>query len=401
MAWSVKSFFLLAGLSLLALPPLPAADLPNLGVLAPKMQHFVDDHLIPGAVMLVGDKDKILDVETIGVADLATKKPMAPEDLFYIASMSKAMTCSALMMLVDEGKVNIDDPVSKYIPEFAHMVVVDPKDPTHTPHPAQRPITVRMVMSHSSGLPRGAPGEKLPLDTRAIKDVVLGAAKAPLVYQPDTDYLYSNVGIATAAYIVQLVSGMPYEDFMQKRLFDPLGMKDTTFWPTTEQQRRLPTEYIEMGQAPWLRSSPIRQLSYPLEKKEGRHPFPAGGLFSTAPDVAKFLQMFLNRGMVHGRRLLSEKSVHLATIKEAATKPYGFAWSISSDGAFSHGGALHTYMGVDPKAGIVRVFMTQLGAPYRPGLANIFKDFEDATMTLAPHPSAAPATHDRTEGAGG
>ena len=385
----------------LALSPLPAAEPPNLGVLAPKMQHYVDDHLIAGAVMLVGDKDKILDVETIGDADLATKKPMAANDVFYIASMSKAMTCSALMMLVDEGKVSINDPVSKYIPEFAHMVVVDPKDPTHTPHPALRPITVRMVMSHSSGLPRGAPGEHLPLDTRSIQDLVTSAAKAPLVYQPDTDYLYSNVGIATAAYIVQLVSGMPYEDFMQQRLFDPLGMKDTTFWPTKAQQQRLPTEYIEMSAAPWLKSSPIKQLSYPLEKKEGRYPFPAGGLFSTATDISKFLRMFLNKGMVGDRRLLSEQSIHLATIKEAATKHYGFAWEIYPNGAYSHGGALHTYMGVDPQSGIVRVFLTQLGAPNRPEAAKILPDFEEATETLAPHPGAAPAVHGQTEGVGG
>ncbi len=386
----LNSSFMGIGLAILMPASLFAQQAPpSLGVLAPKLQHFVDDKTIAGAVMLVGDKDKTLDVETIGYADIASRKPMAPDDFFYIASMSKAFTGAAIMMLVDDGKIaSINDPVSKYLPNFKDMVVIDPKDPTHTPHPANKPITIRMILSHSSGLPRMASVEKLPLDPRPLSVLADLYAKTPLVYQPDTDYLYSNAGINTAGRIVEVVSGMPFEQFLQTRIFDPLGMKETTFWPTADELTRLPTEYQETKDH-GLEVHPLQQLTHPLDKKEGRYPYPAGGLFSTAEDISHFMRLLLNKGTYQGKRLLSEESVHLMTTKEAATKSYGFGLEIDPDGSYSHGGALQTNMGVDPRAGIVRVFSKEE--------RQILKTFFDASLAIAPN-KVAPTSTGQTEG---
>jgi CubicO group peptidase (beta-lactamase class C family) len=337
---------------------------PDHNVIAPKLQPFVDDSTIPGAVMLVVTKDKVADVETVGYSDAKAKTPMKPDALFWIASMSKAFTTTCVMMLVDEGKVNLDDPVEKYLPEFKGQVVIDPKDPTKTPHPVNHPITVKEVMSHSSGLPKLSAAEKEPLDRLPLAVAAASYGKTPLLFQPGTDYMYSNAGINTSARIIEVVSGMSYEDFMQKRLFDPLGLKDTTFWPTQEQLTRLAKCYLEKDNPRRLEEVPLRQLTYPLDKKEGRYPIPAGGLFSTASDIGKFLQLYLNDGMVDGKRILSPEAIKKLTTKEANTHEYGFGWEILKDGAFRHGGADQTYMSVYPKAGIGAVLMTQVPAPW-------------------------------------
>jgi CubicO group peptidase (beta-lactamase class C family) len=371
---------------------------PATGELAAKIQPFVDNQTIPGAVMLVASKDKILDVETIGYADLATKRPMQPHDFFWIASMSKAMTTTCLMMLVDEGKVNVDDPVEKYLPEFHNMMVGDPKDPSHW-QPANHPITVKEIMSHSAGLNKHSPEEdKLHcLDKQPLAVAVKQYAKMPLLFQPSSSYSYSNAGINTAGRIIEVVSGMPYEDFMQKRLFDPLGMKDTTFWPTAEELQRLATSYIQTKE-PGFRVTPLLQLHTPLDQKEGRYPMPAGGLFSTAQDVAKFLQMYMNDGMVDGKRILSSKSIKMLTSKEAPHRDYGFGWSIKPYG-FAHGGAEQTYMGVDTKAGVGSVLMTQVAGPFiRPDTSKLSSVFAAAAATLGNGGGAQAAAPARTEG---
>ena len=356
---------------------------PSREVLTPVIQPFVENGTIPGAVMLVASKDKILDVETVGYADLATKKPMAYDTVFWIASMSKAMTAACLMMLVDEGKVSIDDPVEKYLPEFKGQMVVDPADPTHTPHAPNHKILVREILCHSSGLPGGAEGNAGIHDKPSLAQRVLNIAKGPLWWQPYTHYSYSNAGISTAARIVEVVSGMPFAEFEEERLFKPLGMKDTTFWPSVEEQKRLATSYQQMANPDRLEAVTLKGwLTYPLENKD-RAPGVAGGLFSTAEDVARFCQMFLNRGTFDGKRILSEDSVKKMTTKEAVGMNYGFAWQVKPDGSFLHGGAEKTLMGVNPNAGIVRVFMVQVCAPWLKTDINKIPDiFEKAALSF-------------------
>jgi CubicO group peptidase (beta-lactamase class C family) len=199
------------------------------------------------------------------------------------------------------------------------------------------------------------------LDSLPLKDAVHSYATDPLIYQPGTDYKYSNEGINTAARIIEVVTGMPYERFMQERLFDPLGMKDTTFWPNAEQINRLAQAYKLDPQTKGLVEVPVAQLTYPLNDRQHRFPMPAGGLFSTAEDVSKFCRMILNGGELNGKRIISTQSLHAMTIPEnmgLGKTDYGFAWNITKDG-FDHGGAYKNAMAIDTTTGRILIFMVQ------------------------------------------
>ena len=328
---------------------------------AEALQPFVDKNQLAGAVALVASKDKILSVETVGYADIAAKKAMPKDALFWIASQSKPITAAAVMILVDDGKVNIDDPVEKYLPEFKGMMVVSEKDGDHVVlKKPMKPITVRQVLCHTSGMPFRSAMEVPTLDGLVLRDAVRSYAMTPLDFEPDTKYQYSNAGINTAARIIEVVSGMTYEDFMQKRLFDPLGMKDTTFWPNEEQTTRLAKSYKPNAAKDGLEEIKIGQLTYPLSDRK-RQPMPAGGLFSTAGDVARFCQMVLGGGEFEGKRILSEAAVKTMTTRhtpESLKEGYGLGWS-TGGGTFGHGGAMATNMTVDPAKGLITVYLIQ------------------------------------------
>jgi len=335
------------------------------------LQPFVDSHTLAGAVTLVASKDAVLSLEAVGFADIAAKKPMRTDNVFWIASQSKPITATALMMLVDEGKVRVDDPVEKYLPEFRGQMVVAERDDKHVllKKPVH-PITVRNVLTHTSGLPFSSPMEQPTLDGLPLRDAVRSYAMLPLETEPDSRYQYSNAGINTAGRIIEAVSGMPYETFLQTRLFDPLGMKDTTFWPSEEQVRRLAKTYKPNAAKNGLEEMPIRQLKYPLTDRGSRYPMPAGGLFSTAIDTARFCQMILNGGALGGRRYLSEAAVRQMTSKQTpdgVNDSYGFGWAAGGDGC-GHGGAYSTNMTINTKRGFVAVFMVQhAGYPGKDG----------------------------------
>ena len=191
----------------------PALAAPHL---TDSLQPFVDSHTLAGAVVLVADRDKVLDLEAVGYADVAAKTPMKTDDLFWIASMSKPMTAAAFMMLVDEGKVKLDDPVEKYLPEFKDQWVIAEQDKDHMllKRPTH-PITVRNILSHTSGLPFTSAMETPTLDLLPLRDAVRSYAMTPLQFEPDSKYQYSNAGINTAGRIIEVVSGMPYEEFLR------------------------------------------------------------------------------------------------------------------------------------------------------------------------------------------
>jgi CubicO group peptidase (beta-lactamase class C family) len=349
-----------AGALVLAAPiRLAAAESSN--TLSAALQPFVDNHTLAGAVVLVASSNRVLALEAVGYADVAAKHPMRTDALFWIASQSKPMTAAALMMLVDEGKVNLDDPVEKYLPEFKGQWLKAEGDAEHLllKRPAHA-ITVRNVLSHTSGLPFSSPIEEPTLDVLPLAARVRSYAMLPLEFEPDTKYSYSNAGINTAGRIIEVVSGMPYEQFMDQRLFKPLGMKDTTFWPDSKQVRRLAKSYKPNAAKNGLEETTITQLRYPLTDRT-REPMPAGGLFSTAADVARFCQMMLNRGELDGRRYLSEAAVAQMTTRQTpdtVKEKYGLGLSIG-DGEFGHGGAYATNMTIDPQHGLVFVWMVQ------------------------------------------
>jgi CubicO group peptidase (beta-lactamase class C family) len=329
------------------------------------LQPFVESHSLAGAVTSVASKDKVLDLSAVGYADVAAKKPMETGDLFWIASMSKAMTATALMMLVDEGRLKVEDPVEKYLPEFRGQMLAVEQDNAHTLlKPPRHPITVKNILTHTSGLPFKSRVEGAALDTLPLPQAVMTYALTPLQFEPDTKYSYSTAGINTAGRLIEVLSGKPYEQFMDKRLFQPLGMKNTTFWPTAKQVRRLAKSYKPDAAKTGLEEITIEQLTYPLSDRSHRYPMPAGGLFSTAEDVGRFCQMLLHGGECAGQRILSEAAVKQMTSKETGElveTSYGFGLGIANSpgGGYGHGGAYNTDMWVYPDRQIITVFMVQ------------------------------------------
>ncbi len=323
-----------------------------------QLQPLVDHGALAGAVTLVADKDKVLAFDTVGYEDTATKKPMAKDSLFWIASMSKPMTTTAFMMLVDEGKVKLDDPVEKYLPEYKGVMVKGRKGDLNE-KPAHL-LMVREVMSHTGGVVPRSPKEP-QIDILSLQDNVKVYPTVGLHFQPGTDYEYSNGGINTAGRIIEVVTGMPYEKFMDERLFKPLGMKDTTFWPSDEQVGRLAKSYKANKDKTALEETVVNQLTYPLTNR-ARTPCPAGGLFSTAADCAVFCQMLLNKGEWKGRRYVSEAAVKQLSSRqtpESVQQSYGFGFSVNPGKSFGHGGAYSTNMNIDNEHGLVTVFMVQ------------------------------------------
>jgi CubicO group peptidase (beta-lactamase class C family) len=353
--------------------------------IARALQPFVERRVLAGAVGLVASKDEVLALEAVGFGDVATRKRMSADALFWIASQSKPMTVAALMMLVDEGKVNLEDPVERYLPEFKGQMVVVERDADHVLlRKPGHPIKVRELLNHTSGMPFKSPMEEPTLDLLPLRDAVRSYALVPLQFEPGSKYDYSNAGINTAGRLIEVVSGLSYESFMEQRLFKPLGMKDTTFWPNSTQARRLAKSYQLNSEQTELEEVPITQLQYPLTDRK-RQPVPAGGLFSTAQDVARFCQMILNGGSFNGQQLLSQAAIAQMTTKQTGDtvkEGYGYGWSLRGS-SFGHGGAYSTNMKIDPQLGLITVFMVQhAGFPGQEGTA-IEKAFEQAARQLA------------------
>jgi CubicO group peptidase (beta-lactamase class C family) len=359
--------------------------------LQPVLQSLVDKHIAPGVVTLVASKNKVLDLEAAGYASLANKTPMRKDAVFWIASMSKSLTGAALMMLIDEGKVSLDDPVEKYLPEFKGQQIKDADGIMHAP---KHPITVREVMCHTSGLVLA--NEKGLKMTQSLQDNVKLFATYPLRQEPGTKYEYNNCGIDAGGRIIEVLSGMSYADFMQKRLFDPLGMKDTTFWPNDEQAARLAhtarftadktgleeikqdkdveqriidkwSEGVHVPRA--LTADMGAGVAFSYAKHYGE---PAGGFYSTAADVGTFCRMLLNGGALDGKRYLSEQAVKQMSAIQTGDVPvspdsaYGVGFSIKlkdeegpSVGSFGHRGARRTAMWIDPKNELVMVILVE------------------------------------------
>ncbi|MEI6518860.1 MAG: serine hydrolase domain-containing protein [bacterium] len=324
------------------------------------LQPYIDRGELAGAVTLVANAEKILSLKCIGYADIAAKIPMQPNTMFWIASQSKPITCTALMMLVDDGKVCVDDPVEKYLPEFKSMWLSVERDDEHIllKRPS-RLITVRDILSHTSGMGFMSALEVPTLDLQPLRECSLSYAMTPLSFEPGTKYEYANTGINTVGRIIEVVSGMPYEEFLQTRMFKPLRMIDTTFVPNDEQMTRMTKCYQPNADRTGLEEVTISQLKYPFNDKS-RKPMPAGGLFSTATDCGHFMQMVLNDGIYEGKRYLSTESIKQMTSKQTGelADEYGFGWA-SGENYFGHGGACATNMAAHTKEGIIIVYLIQ------------------------------------------
>ncbi len=223
-----------------------AAEPPASPEVAAAMQPYLDSYKLAGIIGIIADREgKVYYKNLIGYADVEAKKPISEDNVFWIASMTKMFVGASIMMLVDEGKVSLDDPVTKFIPQLNNWMVVAEKDANHVLlKPVDRPVTIRHLLSHTSGLTGQAEVQQVTgSDSTPLKVRALSSVTGPLQSQPGDKYAYGNQGMNIAARVVEIVSGMAYEDFLQKRLFDPLGMTETTFWPSDAQIARLANAY--------------------------------------------------------------------------------------------------------------------------------------------------------------
>ena len=327
------------------------------------MQAFVDKGQLSGAVTLVGDDKQILFLSAVGQRDLHHHLPMRTDTVFWIASMTKLMTSTAVMMLEEEGKISLDDPVSKYIPEFASL---------KTPSGKPANLTLRMLITHTSGL-QEAP-DALMHRARTLAELIPSYLDRPTEFEPGTKWDYSQSGINTLGRIIEIVSGESYGEFMQARLFDPMGMKDTTFFPDPEQMKRLAISYsLKSGK---LTPAKISRIPGPVGDRN-HYAAANGGLFSTAPDYYRFCKMLLDGGTLDGRRYLSAESIHEMTRIQTGTLKAGFvpgsAWGLGfgivrqptgiteglSPGTFGHGGMYGTQAWMDPVKRRVYILLIQ------------------------------------------
>lgn len=338
-----------------------------------RLQKFVDDETLAGAVALVARPDRIVSLDAVGYANLATRQPMRTDNLFWIASMTKPITAVAVMMLQDEGRLSVADPVEKFLPEFENMwVIVGKSDDQMTLKRPPRKILLRDLLTHTSGL-GDVPS---PRPDASLAELVMAYSQQPLHFPPGSRWEYSNAGINTLGRIVEVVSGEPFADFLQRRIFKPLGMRNTAFHLSTGQVKRLAKSYRPRKAGPGLEETGIFLLKGDLTSRS-RTSFPAGGLFSTAEDISRFYRMMLNSGRWNGRQLLSRSAVEQMTRMQTGELKTGFVDGMSfglgfavvkqpagvtgmlSPGTFGHGGAYGTQSWADPEKRAVFVLMIQ------------------------------------------
>jgi CubicO group peptidase (beta-lactamase class C family) len=404
-------FFLVAVLAVAARPaiakprsephshPLTEASPGQVGMSAERLARIdamcmtaIAEGKIPGVVALVARHGKIVYHKAFGLADNAANRPLKKDDIFRIASQSKAITSTAVMMLWEEGRFQLDDPISQWIPEFKDAGVLktfNGTDVTWTTDPVKTPITIRHLLTHTSGIGYGViDGDErfkkiyekagvtdlFTTEPVTISQSVKKLAKLPLHHHPGEKFTYSE-GLDVLGYFIELVSGKPFDVFLQERLFGPLGMKDTGFYLSAQKAARLVTvQKPENGK--WV-EYPVTfyDPNYPIK---GAQSFFSGGagLCSTAKDYATFLQMYLNGGELNGVRILSRTTI--ATLMRNQTGDlfgdgnsyYGLAFGVltekgvakggqGSAGTFGWGGYFNTQYGADPKENIIGILMKQ------------------------------------------
>ncbi len=378
---------------------LPTLDVNGVAAIDRTMQAAVDKGDIPGVVAAVVNKDQILYLKAFGKQDVARGVPMSKETVFRIASMTKPVTSVGIMMLYEQGKLKLDDPVGNYLPAYKGRAVIstfDEKDATYTTRPAKGEMTIRQLLTHTAGL--GYPFTSstiLAIQTKTGKD----PKELPLLFDPGTKWNYSP-GPAVLGEIIEKLSGQSLEAWDQARIFGPLGMVDTAYTPAPEMAARLPT--VHQRESTGLVESP-NPATYTADVRGD------GGLVSTASDYSAFLQMFLNEGRWRGKQLLRPETVRLMTMNQigsvvvdlmpaamprrsapfpsgARKDKFGLGFQINvTDGTATHeraagsytwGGINNTHFWVDPKSGIGVVILTQVLPFYNTVSMDVVKRFE-------------------------
>jgi CubicO group peptidase (beta-lactamase class C family) len=331
-----------------------------------RMKEYVDAGKTAGVVTLVARHGHVASLDAVGYRELESKTAMRPDTIFRIMSLTKPITCAGVMILVDEGRVSLIDPVEKYLPEFKGLklnpcgTLAGYNCGLVTP---SRPVSVLDLMTHTSGLP-GAVSRGSGAPPNTLAEMVAGISMATLLFEPGTAWNYSNVGIAALGRIVEVVAGQPYDRFMAERIFQPLGMKDTFFFIPPDKESRVAAVYTyEDG---GLKRATLEQSKFPT---------PEGGLLSTASDLARFYQMMLGKGILDGQRILSAAAVEAMTTSQTGSMKAGYAPGVgqglgfevvreplgtfryNSIGSFVKSGAYRTYGWVDPAKDLVGIIL--------------------------------------------
>jgi len=367
---------------------LRAQSADRFAAIAPRMQEFVDKGEAAGVVTLIATKDRILHIHAVGKTDLAGNRKMRTDDIFWIASMSKPITSVCVAILADDGKLNLDDPLAKFLPEFAGLMVGRTGE---TVKPS-RPITLRDVMTHTSGL--GEMTSREPHLTLAETSQRL--SRQPLLFQPGSRWAYSTAGMDLLGRVVEVASGVPFDKFLRKRVLDPLRMKDTAFWIAPKKESRWAHSYRWNAPAGKLEETTIPYLYNTVVTDRGRPPLGGAGLFATAGDIARFYRMMLNQGTLDGQRILKPGTVAEMTRKQTgalAARP-GMPWglgfcvvedpskmaanSVLSPGSFGHGGAFSTQSWADPVKDLIWIVMFERDGKGNPDNSDVRIAFQEA-----------------------
>ncbi|HYE21123.1 MAG TPA: serine hydrolase domain-containing protein [Tepidisphaeraceae bacterium] len=349
-------------LSLHAAPPSGGPKIPGVDE---KVAEFIKAGEITGAVTLVATKDQIVHLSAVGKSNVAKDEAMREDALFWIASMTKPVTGVAVMMMVEEGKIALDDPAGKYIPELKGLKGPDGK---------AYDVTIRQMMSHTSGL-KDVDSKEIAGATK-LADLVPALAGKVLNFVPGTKWQYCQSSINMSGRIVEIASGMSFPEFVEKRITGPLGMSDTTFYLSQAQLGRLAPSYERLKDGT-MKEVPIRFLGGKSPADRDRYPLANGGLFSTARDYVKFCQMVLNGGTFEGKQLLKPESVKEMLAPVTGELKAGFVpgsqWAVGwglvkepqgitgalSAGTYGHGGAYGTQAWIDPVKGRIYLLMIQ------------------------------------------
>ncbi len=322
------------------------------------IQPYVDRGELAGAVLVVGDRNGPVSYECLGYADATTGRKMTPDTVFWIASVTKMFTAAAFMTLVDEGKVSLDDPVEKYLPVFKDMwVTVEESESRRVLVKAERPFTIREALSHTAGLVPVSPMQETT-DYLGFNDVLKSYAITPLMYQPGKGYRYHQCGFVIAARIAEILTGLPFEGFMDQRINKPLGLLDTTYWPSPEQMTRFAQIHKPGPDGKGLETAPIHIFQYPLWDRT-RMATPSGGLFSTGRDVERFARMLMCGGVFEGKRVMSQAAVKEMTSRQTPaeiSQIYGLGCQ-PGENSFGHGGMASNNTTVDMRLGISMTYL--------------------------------------------
>ncbi len=339
-----------------------------------RMQQFADEGSAAGYVTLVARRGHVVWSDAAGLRDVEAGARMQEDAIFEIASMTKPITSTAVMMLAEEGKLSPVDLVETYLPEYRgqRMVISRDGDKVTLGEPTRK-ITLKDLLTHTSGMPGGAPSglrEIFQRRDKTLAEAVAAYSQQPLDFAPGTRWQYSNMGIATLGRIVEAVSGMPYQQFVTERIFKPLGMRDSFYFlPKDRYDRMAPIYESEDGK--------LTRADIDIFHAGAKYPAPEGGVCSTAADLYRFYQMTLNGGELDGVRILSPSTVEVMTQNhtgdiEAGFAPgmgFGYGWTVvrnndgtfrgNSIGTFGHGGAYRTYAFIDPKKELIGIILFQ------------------------------------------